>query len=76
MCLCPIDGLDVGVRLILWFLWMFVVETFDDICDIFEDVEVDDAVLVVPTKIKTQVAFPFPILVNGVTCFQQIYEMV
>ena len=30
-----------------------MVETFDDICDIFEDVEVDDAVLVVPTKIKT-----------------------
>ena len=49
----PIDGLDVGVRLILWFLWMFVVETFDGICDIFEHGEVDEVFLVVPINFKT-----------------------
>ena len=27
-------------------------ETFDGVCNIFENGEVDDAVLVVPTKIK------------------------
>ena len=49
---CPVVVLDVGVRLILWFLSVFVVETFDGIRDIFEHGEVDDAVLLVPIEIK------------------------
>ena len=49
----PVDGVDMGVRLILWFSWMFVLETFDGTRDIFEHGEVDDAVLVVPINIKT-----------------------
>ena len=48
LCLCLVYGLDVGVRLILWFSWMFMVETFDGICNIFEHGDVDDAVLVIP----------------------------
>ena len=42
----------MGVRLILRFLWIFVGETFDGVCNIFENGEVDDAVLVVPIEIK------------------------
>ena len=49
----PVAGLDVGVRLILRFLLMFEVETFDGIHNIFEHGEVDDAVSVVSIKIKT-----------------------
>ena len=52
LCFCPVAGIDVGVRPILRFLWMFVVETFDGIHDIFENGEVDDEVLVVPIEIK------------------------
>ena len=42
----------MGVRLILRFLSVFVVETFDGIRDIFEHGEVDDAVLLVPIEIN------------------------
>ena len=50
---CPVAEFDVGVRLILRFSWMFVVETFDGICDIFEHGEVDEVFLVVPINFKT-----------------------
>ena len=40
----------MGVRLILLFSWMFVVEIFDGICDIFEHGKVDEAGLGSPNR--------------------------
>ena len=52
LCFCPVAGLDVGVRPILRFLWMFVVENFDGICDIFEHGDLDDSPLLTPADKK------------------------
>ena len=55
--LYPVDRFDMGVRLILKFSWLVVVETHEDINNIGKHGEVHFVVVVVPIQIQSNVAW-------------------
>ena len=74
LLLCSIVWFDMGVRLVFKLVWLLVVETFDDMCNIVEYGEMGLTFCVVPVEIQTEVAFSsFPILGDTIVFFEDIH---
>ena len=70
--LCPVGMFDMGVRLILKFLWLLVIETLESIENIGEHGEVHYAVAIVPIPIQSNIASSLPVAGYGVVIVRMV----